>query len=67
VGGGHCLNKSLSSSHLQCTRDIMLYTPSAPPALRLQEDGSYALEDEAGSVAIDLSGAQSAAGLVTGQ
>lgn len=32
-----------------------------------QEDGSFALEDEAGSVAIDLSGAQTAAGLVTGE
>lgn len=30
-----------------------------------QEDGTFALEDEAGSVAIDLTGARAAAGLVT--
>lgn len=32
----------------------------------LQEDGTFALEDEAGSVPIDLTGARAAAGLVTG-
>lgn len=47
--------------------DIMLCKPLMSFVVLLQEDGSYALEDEAGSVAIDLSGARSAAGLVTGQ
>jgi hypothetical protein len=36
-------------------------------AVGLQEDGTFALEDEAGSVAVDLTGAKAAAGLVTGE
>lgn len=42
---------------------------SAAPSscICLQEDGTFALEDEAGSVPIDLTGARAAAGLVTGR
>lgn len=44
----------------------VLLSCSTRPAY-LQEDGTFALEDEAGSVPIDLTGARAAAGLVTGR